>query len=85
MKKFKLLIALALFSGFAFAQTHVEWEKDNFPGKKDEFKTAKKFFEEGKDLFDKGKKEQEAQIQWTIKTFNHYPNSRADLKGSGNE
>jgi outer membrane protein OmpA-like peptidoglycan-associated protein/tetratricopeptide (TPR) repeat protein len=88
-KKFQMkniFTAIAfLFCFSVFAQTHVEWDKDNFPGKKDEYKEAKKMYEEGKKMFEEGKKMHDEQVDWMAKEYKHYPNSRADLKNAGND
>lgn len=47
-------LAALLFSATLGAQTNVEFEKDNFPGKKDEYKEAKKNVEAGDDFFNVG-------------------------------
>lgn len=83
MKKIILYITV-LFAASAFSQTHVEWDKDNFPGKKDEYKEAKKLYEEGKKIFDEGKYLHDAELKYVVEKYNHYPSSRRDLRAMGN-
>lgn len=50
IKRYTIAAALFLSLG-AFAQTNVEFEKDNFPGKKDEFKEARRNLEKGDEIY----------------------------------
>jgi tetratricopeptide (TPR) repeat protein len=83
MKKLITLLVI-LFVQFSIAQ-NVEWEKKNFPEKEDGFKEAKRFFNDGKKLFEEGKQIHDDMIEYIIHEYKHYPNSRSEMKGAGNE
>jgi outer membrane protein OmpA-like peptidoglycan-associated protein/tetratricopeptide (TPR) repeat protein len=83
MKKIYLISALLLCANL-FSQKHVEWEKDNFPGKKDQYKEAKRFYEAGKELFDQGKKEYDGMMNYFKNEEKKMPCSRPELQNAGN-
>jgi len=74
MKKLYTCIALLLAATLS-AQTNVEFEKDNFPGKKDEYKDAKNNFEKGNDLFMKATGLGLEAIEYYVSEVGYYPNS----------
>ena len=83
MKKI-IFISLLFLYQLCFSQ-HVEWDKDNFPGKKEEYKEAKRNYSDGKKIFDEGKLIHDEMVSYVTREFQHFPSSRADLKNAGNE
>ncbi|HEY1039764.1 MAG TPA: OmpA family protein [Bacteroidia bacterium] len=77
MKKL-ITILLTVLSASLFAQTNVEFDKDNFKDRKDEFKEARKNFNDGKELFEKGMADYVAYMNGFAEENGYYPVSRRD-------
>ncbi|MFN6037403.1 MAG: OmpA family protein [Bacteroidota bacterium] len=81
-KIYSILFFISFQIGFT---QHVEWDKGNFPNRKDEYKKAKEFYSDGKKIFEDGKQIHDESVEYITHEYKHYPNSRSELKGAGNE